>query len=276
MNVMAVAKYQWRRQHKLIYIYIGIMLLSVIITAAALMFSMREVSMTIDQTGRIVNHVSYGAVAFLDDPSRILEPSAFTMLIIILVFVALRRDREFLVSCSVPRYRVLLGSLAFLGIMSVALSVVGGLVAPAILRVALLLFGFPLKGGWSVNTIILGGNARLPLDMLTATMDMMAFAGIYTMLGYIFLRWWKVILVLFGAFVGTIILLVAMVQWQTVVAQIVMNFADWVEWAMEQLIPLIESFFSKENQLVYSTRFLGVGLISMLISYPVMRGMKVI
>lgn len=275
-GTMGVIKYHWRRRWFVSTVYVVLMIAIVLVSAAALMTSARETSIIVDSSGRIVTRDTYNSVAFLDDPSRLINPSAFGMLVFLCSFAILKRDRMFLVSLSMPRYQVLTGSFAFLVSLSAALALVGGVIAPFICRAILLIVGFPLKGGWSAATLFTGGDPDLPMNMLASMLEMIGSAGICTLVGYVFLRWWKPLLILFGAGIAAILLMVTMIQWETFLAGILVDFAKWVNWAAEQLIPLIQRFFEEDNRMVWALREFGAGLACIVLSYPVMRGMKVV
>lgn len=276
MNIMGVAKYHWRRRWFLSAAFVLTMVVIVLVSAGVLILNNRTVSMALDAQGRVIEHVSYDTVAFQSDPSRLINPSAFGMLVFLFALAILKRDRMFLVSVSVPRYQVLLGSFVFLTSLSVALALIGGIIAPVFCRAVLWAVGFPIRGGWNAQALFTGNNPNLMRDILISICDMIGSAGLFTLLGYIFLRWWKPLLILFGAGIAVMILLVTMVQWETYIAQLLLRAADWVQWAIEQLIPMIQNFFSGENQVAWAWTELIAGFACTALAYPVMRGMKVV
>lgn len=276
MNVLSVTKYHWRRRRFLTLLFVVGMIAVVFVNAGVLMANAREVVSTVDAQGRIVERVTYPGLAFQYDPSRLINPSAFSLLIVILALITLRRDREFLVSCSVPRYRIWLGTCAFLILMSAALAIVGGVVAPAFCRVVLLVCGLPLRGGWDLGMILTGGDNNLMMSMLISLMGMIGSAGGFMLFGYLMLRWWKIILILLCALIASVVLMVKMIQWETFLAQVLTDLARWAEWAVERLIPWFEELFSQDNMLTWALYQMYFGLASMLLTYPIMRGMKVV
>lgn len=275
MNAASVIKYHWRRRWLLMAVFVVATLAITLMSAWSLLSFMREVNMTIDARGQIVDHVSYTGVSILDDPSQLLNTSSFGMLMFILALCTINRDRRFLVSCSVPRYRIWLGTCLFLIATAVGLTILGTFVVPAICRAALLLLGIPLKGGWDLGMLLTGGNTDILKSCAASCMEMIGTAGWSMLLGYLLLRWWKPILILIGAGIAAIILLVQMIQWETFVVQWLAHLEDWVRWAADQLIPWIREFYSQDNQLTWSAYECGAGILFMGLSYLIMRGMKV-
>ncbi len=275
MNAVSVIKYHWRRRFFLMAVFVAATLVITLASAWSLLSFMREVNMTVNAQGQIVNHVSYTGVSILDDPSRLMNTSAFGLLIIILATCTIHKDRRFLVSCSVPRYRIWLGTCLFLIAAAMGLTLVGTFVVPAICRAALLGMGIPLKGGWALSALLTGGNADVWKGCAAGCMELIGTAGWSMLLGYVLLRWWKPVLILIGALIAAIILLVKMVQWETFIVQWLAHLEDWVEWAMDQLIPWIRAFYEQDNQLQWSAYECGAGLVYMSVSYFIMRGMKV-
>lgn len=275
MTALSIIKYHWRRRRTLSIIFVAGVVAVAFIMAITMMTNLSEWGMTVDGHGNITTQTTYNGIAFADDPSRLIDPSAFGLLVCILALGTVKRDREFLVSCSVPRHQIWLGTCGFLIVMSVGLAVIGGFIAPALCRAVLMLFGFSFRGGSTLATILTGGNADMFSSILIAAMQMVGSAGGYMLAGYMLLRWWKIILIAFVAFIAAIVLMVQMVQWETFLAQVIVDLAKWVEWAAERLIPLIETFLNQSNRMVWALRALGAGLGCMLLSYPILRGMKV-
>ena len=270
-----VIKYHWRRRRLLMGIFVLGAVAIVLINALTLMVTLRSDGIGISNTGVISHQVNYNGLAIDADPSRIMNPSVFSMLIAILALATIRKDREFLVSCSVPRHQIWLGTCGFLLLSAVGICLVGGLIAPSICRMVMLLAGLPLAGGWSAQTILFGGDAQWSFMMITSLLSLIGMAGNYMLVGYLCLRWWKIILVLFCVMILSLILLVKMVQWETFVAQLVRDVAIYAERFIGWAVRFVDSLMSRDGQMKLALWSMGWGVIGMLLSYPVMRGMKV-
>ena len=272
MNAFNIMKYHWRRQRVL-------MLIIIIATIAMALFSffmmMRytyEVRTVMNAQGVIEQQATYGNMS---DPSSVLNPSVFSMLVVFLSIYTIRKDREFLVSCSVPRYRIWMGTCLFLIATAIGLVLIGGMIAPMLCRIVLLLFGFPLAGGWSASSICLGGDQNLPRHMLMALMNMIGSAGGWMLFGYLMLRWWKIILILLGAMIVGLIVMIQMVRWESVFTQYMREFADKIQFLFDHLERFMKNFMSDESRMRRAVYAMCSGFVGMILSYPIMRGIKV-
>lgn len=275
MRISGVVKYHFQRRWRMSLIFVLAVCLITAITAVSLLKTGREVSTIVNEQGQVVTHVSYGNVAFMNDPSKLINASAFVFLIYLFSVAILSRDRRFLVSLSVPRSQILIGSFLFMLALSVCLAILGGLILPIAARLLMMLFGLPIRGGWSASAILTGNNPNLLRDVFVEFCSMMFASGLLTLFGYVFLRWWKVLLILFGAGIVLIILLVNMIQWQTFLSSFLRDGAHWVLNFLEDFLPRLIDFFENGDHLKLALIQLGIGLGGSCLSYPVMRGMPV-
>lgn len=275
MKIMGVMKYHWRRRWFLTMVFcLGVLVVTALV-AGSLIVRSREVTNVVNAEGQIVPHVSYTNVTFAANPDRLMDASAFSFLVFLFSLAIVNRDRRFLVSLSVPRYQILLGSMLFLLSLALALAVLGGLILPVLARLVLMGIGFPIRGGWSAAAVLTGNNINMGRDVLLEVCSMICTAGVFTLLGYVFLRWWKVLLILGSAGIVAIILLVAMVNWQSMIGVYAAQLLDWLEWFVETWLPRIVEFFQNPEPVRIGLIQLGVGVGCSILSYPVMRGMKV-
>ena len=274
MNMVSVMKYYWRCNKLAISVFCLVTIASMLLNTAALVRNTRTVTTMPNAQGVITQHVSYSNLAFQSNLGRLNNAAPFGLLATLFALATIKKDREFLVSCSVPRYRIWLGTCAFLILLSAALAVMSGLIAPALCRAGLMAIQFPMEGGW--QSVPTGNDPHVMRTILITAMSSIGTAGCYMLIGYLFARWWKVILIGFGVLLVTFILLANMVRWQTYLAEVMANLSVYIEDFMRNIVPQLQAFFSEENRMRLTLYQLGIGCICMLLSYPVMRGMKVV
>lgn len=275
MKIMGVMKYHWRRRWFLSMVFClgSVAIMGVMLAVMFLMF--REVTSVVNAEGQIVQHVSYTNLRLVSDSRISVTYSGLSFLVFLFSLAILNRDRRFLVSLSVPRYQILLGSFLFLVSLALALAVLSGLILPALTRLVMMGIGFPVRGGWSATAVLTGNNINMGRDVLLEVCSMICTAGVFTLLGYVFLRWWKILLILGSAFIVAIILLVAMINWESMLSVYALRLADWLQWLVETWLPRVVEFFRNPEPVRTGLIQLGVGVGCSILSYPVMRGMKV-
>ena len=136
--------------------------------------------------------------------------------------------------------------------------------------------GFHIRNGWNASILFTGGNQNILADLFVGFASMISLSGIYTLLGYLFTRWWKQILILFAVGVAAAIIFATQIR----IGKYLPELRDWLEWFILWLfdvaIPAIEAYFSETRPSILSLRYLATGVAATLLSYPIMRGMKVV
>ncbi|MDL2206626.1 hypothetical protein LJC33_06940 [Eubacteriales bacterium OttesenSCG-928-N13] len=273
-TILGVTKYYERRRRWTVLICILATIAISLIAMFSELHNAQRVMVSISPSGVLETTTTYhGYVSVLSDPSNLSYVGTLMFLVVVLTVMSLHRDRRFLVSLSVTRYQQLLGMYLYLICMAIGLILLGGVLLPILTRALLLVLGYPLKGGW--DTLLTGGNANMARDLFVNFCQMISSIGWFALIGYVVNRWWKVLLILMGA---GIVLLIAFLNLINI-SSFVMNFADslldWARWAVDTVIPWLEEFFKEENILPQALTAMASGVVCMIISYPVMRGMRV-
>ena len=96
----------------------------------------------------------------------------------------------------------------------------------------------------------------------------------FTLIGHLFSRWRKQILILFGVCVALGITLIVQLNFGYYVKNIE-DFLKFVEWAVYTLEPVIKKLFYSVKDWAFALRQIVVGLLLTLVSYPIMRRVAV-
>jgi len=274
MRVKAVNSYFWRRYGMGVGIYFAIYLAMVIIVALVMM-RVTAIETVRLNTGNVEMMTTHDGMRAYDDASSITSDIPYVMLIPVLGFLVIRRDRRFLVAMSTARYEVLTGSLAFLLSMSLSLAVVGSIIMPTVSNLILWAMGFSIRGGWTALSVVTGGHADWWRTMLINLFDMIQYAGIATILGYVMLRWWKPILIASVAGIVVLILIATQLYMNTYVQKLAESAIWLINKLVEEIWPAFERYMSGTNLALIAGQKIAVGIGLTALAYPIMRGMKV-
>jgi len=185
------------------------------------------------------------------------------------------REHKFMVSLSVTRVEILLTSIYYLATLSVIMTGVLW-VSSTLGRAVLWVSGFKLRDGWDAYTLLTGKNSNILGDLLLSFTGKFLYAGAYSLTGYILMRWWKVILIGFGALIALIITVTTQIDLPAYITDL-RPFFEWlVQWIYETAIPIIRGFFEESRLYVLTLRDMGLALFYFALCYPVMRKIAVI
>lgn len=213
------------------------------------------------------------------------DPSAFTSTGLLQSFVAFMaiwimwKERRFLVTLSMTRGQVLLGSLGYLLVLSLILTL-AYMLLPAMGRGILWICGFHLEKPWSIEILLTGGDPEWWISALHMLAGSLFLAGYWTFLAAVWNRWWKILLLLGGIGIALLILFASQIRWldSGILANLEQHAADMIIWIFDEMIPAIIRFFEyiASHALMVIAAKAGAGILLSLLSYPVVRGMKVI
>jgi len=277
--MFALTGYFFRRNWKKLAIFLAALMalsLYVLFVAEGALPVTTDVLHTID--GIEVTQAVTGMKIY-EDPSAFTSPGLMQCFIAISAVWLMWRERRFLVTLSLTRGRVLLGSQGYLLVLSVVMTLCYMLL-PALGRMILWACGFHLQLPWSAGVILTGGDPDWWIDMLQMLAGCIYLAGWWTLLSAVWLRWWKIILILDAVGLALLILFASQIRWldSGVLMELEKHAGDLVLWIFDRLVPAIEKFAE-----YISTHYLhlmglqaGAGVLFSVLTYPVIRGMKVI
>jgi len=238
--------------------------------------------------GSMLIAINYSQGNFID-PADFTSSSSFSILVTVFALWLVNRERKFMVSLSVTRRELLLGSLYFL-IALAALMTAAQYLVDVIGRGVMWIAGTTPRGGWnarfiaghsptagwSVELLFTGGNPRWAEVLLSNFSAMVSDAGIYTLIGYLFLRWWKVILIMLASGIVLLIVLATQIRFFQQLNELA-NFLTWfVQWLVETAIPAIIDFVYNSSLWLVVSRNAAICAACFALSYPVMRKMPVV
>ena len=252
MRVGGVVRYNYIRYGKALLAALIVVTVLTVGSNIAMRFIQAD-NMRIEAMG----NGTYGAVASYDamriysNPASFEWTGMFSWVILWMSCTLTGRDRKFLVTLSVSRYEILMGNFLFLTTMALASTVL------------------------STQTLILGNSARFLFDGTMVFSDFMFTIGLFTLLGYLFGRWWKQLLIIMGA--GLVIFIVVMSQLAlgNFSKEIVDGIVWFADFAVQRIAPAIEKLFEwrESYQMILIQLGLGVGLTAL--SYPVLYKFKI-
>lgn len=275
MRTATINKYFFSRYGRTVGFYLLGVLVFLLIGLLIMLPYAQERVMEIGADGDISIETTNSGLTMYINPAAIVSASSYSYVVAILALIIIGRERQFFVSMSTTRYEVLIGSFLFLITMALALTVVGGLILPILVRLILPLMGFTTKGGWTVNTILIGGDSLWWRTLILNFLDMVEMAGWVTLVGYLIKRWWKIMLILGGAGIVVFILMVTQLSSTRFVQALGQWAIETIDWFMNEGWPAIERYFSETNLGIIALRKVGVGVGLTALSYPIMRWMKV-
>lgn len=274
MRIMPLCRYYMRRHVPAILIYTAIGLAMTLFT----LFMMVNVSsnMVVDVSGGDLSVYETGMNSNLyNDPSGVVVSGNFSMMIVIVALLLIKRNRELMTTLSVTRYEQIVGGFVYLLIMSAGLTILSEWLVPMLTFLVMAVFSLPVRGGWSAVRILTLGSDNLLLTMYKSFIMMIASFGLLTLLGYIFQRWWKIILIAFAAL--TLGAIIAFSQYSTsrFITYVLENAEQIADYILDVVVPFFGRMFDSSNVFLYTLRFVGFSVVCTLISYPIMRRMPV-
>ena len=272
MRALHMIRYHWRRRWRLTLLLAALML---VVSTATLLYVRAEyaTSMVVFQGG--IAHVEhgYGTVNMSFNYSLL-----FTILTWIAAVRVLATERAFFVTASASRREFVLSLAGFVVLYALAMTGINWLIG-VVNRLEMPLLGMRVRNALTPQLALTGGNPTFLYDLVRTFTGMLAASGWACLVYALFARWWKVILILFGA--GIVVMLVLGVQvslgaYTQSMADAARAFVEWVEdYFIPVVVPKIEAFFAERRLWVLSLRDLIQFAVGMLLVYPVILRLKV-
>jgi len=269
MRIMPIVRYFWGRHRLGILIYCAF-------TFAALLISL---SFMVSNTQMIVDVSDQGVIEVMevtDAYSNRFWVSAslnfdLTTIIAILALLLIQKNRELLTTFSVTRYEQIIAGYVYIILMSLMLALLGNFIMPALIRAIMALLDVRVRGGWTAMTVLTGNQDDFIKALYDTFIFMIALGGLYTLLGYIAIRWWKVILIAAGAAVVGGIVMFSQYSTARLTMFIIDNIQAIVRYILDVVVPFVDRVLDNGDTLLYTLRYVGFSLLCMAVSYPVMR-----
>ena len=209
------------------------------------------------------------------------DPSTFTSYPLMRTFIAgmavwlVWRERRFLASLSFTRRRILLGSMGYLFVLSLMMAFFAWLL-PVMGRGTLWLCGFQLEREWTVQVLLTGGLSDWWVPLLEMFTTSLMTAGLWTLIGAVWVRWYKPLLIVIAMGVGLMFLMAAQVRWLQALTRIQSLLEQWIIWFFDTALPYLTDGRGRIQAHMWQRLAIqvGIGLVSALISYPVTRWIK--
>ncbi len=274
MRAVGVLKSQWIVRWKSVLALLLALILLASVIAIISSFQARTVGVRINEHGQYVKNVEYYDMVQYRTPKTFDNTGILLWCLIFLSIYFAGKYRKFFISLSVSRYEMLIGNFLYLASLAV-IFIVAAWLTPFLSRMALLLTGFRFASGVSMREIIWGSSKNILFDGAKIFCEFVLTIGISTFVGYLFARWWKIILLLMGLGIVSMIIVVMQVQLGKNL-ELLIRFADWLaEWMRMSFIPFIEKVVTTSitwKTLAYYF-LMGVGFTAL--SYPILRKMPV-
>jgi hypothetical protein len=274
MRAVKLASYHLKRHApKMIFYSLSVFIMSVSSALYLMNWTGMELMAFID--GTITPVTANTGMVMYSNPEIVVGGGLLTAFVWMSALWLSMREHKFIVSLSVTRIEVLMSSTCYLVALSAIMTGVLW-VSSTLGRGVLWAAGFKLRDGWDVYTLLTGKNSNMMSDLLLSFTGKLLYAGSYTLTGYIFVRWWKVILIGFGALIALIITVTTQIQLPAFLTDL-RPFIEWlVQWIYETVLPFFRNFFNESRLYMLALRDIGFAFVCFALCYPVMRKMAVI
>ena len=111
-------------------------------------------------------------------------------------------------------------------------------------RSAMMLMGMEASTPWSAQLIFTGGRVNFWQDCLYGAANMLRMCAGIALLAVVFKRWWKPILIVFGAGIVTMVVLVIQVEVSSYATQIVYWIEQFIRFLENSVLPALEAYYS--------------------------------
>lgn len=266
MTALRLIPYFFRRHYKKLLIFAAALLLMSFAMVLMTMNSLRGTKLELGGGTVLTRETYYGTVTA--NPFATTNTSVFSMVVAVIAIFLVKRERKAAIARSIARHQFLLGTAAFLLALSAAMAVVMWI--EQMLGVLLLIsLGFFPPEGWDVMTILTGNNQNILADVLMNFLNMFAAGAYYTLIGYLFARWWKALLVIMGAGIVLTVIFFTQVNRFTVSQDLIVMLQNVVDWAENVLVPWIERWYAETRLYMLALRPLTGAAASLLLCYPI-------
>jgi len=273
MRAVRLTRYHFARHERKILIYVLIALI-ISLSSALFILPYTESRVMVNTGDTVVIDRAHVGMAMYEVPAEFTSPFLFTALVALSALWLTGRERKFLVSMSVTRRELLLCSLYYLVLLSVILTIAQFAVA-IVGRGVMWIAGFAPRGGWTVEKLVTGGPGWAERHLSDFTVRL-RYAGVYTLIGYLFARWWKVIVIAFASGVALLIVLISQVNLIRLLPQL-FDYLTWlIPWIFTEAIPAVIDYLTNSSTWEGVAVNLVICLGAFALSYPVMRRMPVV
>ena len=272
MRALHMIRYHWRRRRFLLLLF-G--LLTLVIATATLFYVKAEyaTNMVVFQNGYAHVEQGYSSLDMSFNYSFL-----FIMLVWVTAVGILRQERSFFVTASASRWEFMLGLVGFIALFSLAATGVNWLVG-VLNRLEMPLLGMKVRQGFTPGLVLTGGRPGFGGSLLLCFTRMLTAAGWACLVYALFARWWKQLLILFGA--GVVVMIVLGVQvslgaYTQSMVSAARALSDWLQYVfIPKVVPVWEQFFGETRAWVWALRDLGQFVFCYALIYPIILRLRV-
>lgn len=273
MRIFPIVKFYTRRHWLVLTICMAIMLATTLIS---LCFMVTQSSTVVNMGGGQIEVYETGtSMNVYRDPSTIAVGFDLTAVIIVIALILIKKNRELLTTLSVTRYEQILSGFAYIVFMSAALSLIGKVILPTLVYSIMALCGIKVQGGWTASMILTGNNPNLLKDVYNSFIFMIALGGLFTLLGYILVRWWKIILIAGAILIVAAVIMFTQYSTSKFIVYLIDHIEEILQYIQDVVIPFFDRVLDNSNTALYTLRYLGFSVLCTALSYPIMRRMTV-
>jgi len=160
---------------------------------------------------------------------------AFTVLAWAIALAIATSERRLLASMGASNWEWLLSLVLYSALQAVVFTLFSVLLG-ALGRSAMMLMGMEASTPWSAQLIFTGG--------LYGAANMLRMCAGIALLAVVFKRWWKPILIVFGAGIVTMVVLVIQVEVSSYATQIVYWIEQFIRFLENSVLPALEAYYS--------------------------------
>lgn len=168
---------------------------------------------------------------------------AFTVLAWAIALAIATSERRLLASMGASNWEWLLSLVLYSALQAVVFTLFSVLLG-ALGRSAMMLMGMEASAPWSAQLIFTGGRENFWQDCLYGAANMLRMCAGAALLAVVFKRWWKPILIVFGAGIVTMVVLVIQVDVSSYASQIVYWIEQFIRFLENSVLPALEAYYS--------------------------------
>lgn len=273
MRIFPIVKFYTRRHWLALTICMAIMLATTLIS---LCFMVTQSSTVVSTQGGQIEVFDTGtSMNVYRDPSTIAVGFDLTTVIIVIALILIKKNRELLTTLSVTRYEQILSGFVYVVFMSAVLTFMGKVILPMLVYGIMALCGINVQGGWTASLILTGNNPNFFKDLYDSFIFMIALGGLFTLLGYVMVRWWKIILVAGAVLTVTAIIMFTQYSTSKFIVYLIEHIEEIVQYIEDVIIPFFDRILDNSDTALYTLRYLAFSVLCTALSYPIMRRMPV-
>ena len=198
----------------------------------------------------------------------------FSLIVTVSALWLTGRERRHLISLSVTRRDAVLGAMLYLIGLSAAMAIAQFLGA-VIGRGSIWIAGYSPSGHRSVAAMLTGNEALWWERYVRNLFGMIRDAGVYTLAGCLFVRWWKAILIAMGCGLAALIALISQINVNRYATEILEFGYHVVRWIVDRVSAVRYGAFA--NSLAYDAMVKSLTcLAATAAAYLVVRGVPAV